>query len=356
MIKSFFEYLGLADVERVHSQFLAWVLSEDCNAIEASEKRSLCKNLFQIEGQIIQIQTERNNIDIFIQTVTDIVVIENKIKSSQHSNQLHNYKQYCENEFPTQNKHFIFLTLIGEKTSDEDWKRLSYSNIYEHLKNLNLKKNNTHSSIIKEYLIFLERLLSVLSDFKTNPKNYDIVFFDGHKKKQDKKRSDYKNENEWFVASNQLETILQKSFLSLLVEEIKPQIGTVNETRGAALVDFIIKNEIEFNERKYSTGIQLQLNTVKFFFVISDKYNESKKEWVNQVVSLMENISKDRRINFGYKKLNKPTKLTFISISKKLDINYWHMTNLKEFVLQEIENGEKITKLLTRQLRNDENY
>ncbi len=173
---------------------------------------------------------------------------------------------------------------------------------------------------------------------------------------QDKKRSDYKNENEWFVASNQLETILQKSFLSLLVEEIKPQIGTVNETRGAALVDFIIKNEIEFNERKYSTGIQLQLNTVKFFFVISDKYNESKKEWVNQVVSLMENISKDRRINFGYKKLNKPTKLTFISISKKLDINYWHMTNLKEFVLQEIENGKKITKLLTRQLRNDENY
>jgi hypothetical protein len=351
MRKSFFEYLGLADVERVHSQFLAWVLSEDCNAIEETEKQLLFKNLFQIEGQIFQIQTERNNIDIFIQTETEIVVIENKIKSSQHSNQLHNYKQYCDIEFPTHNKHFFFLTLIGEKTSYEDWKRLSYSNIYKHLDSLNLKKNNTHTSIIKEYLFFLKRLISVLSDFKTNPGNYDIVFFDGHKKKQDKKRIDYKNENEWFIASNQLETILQKSFLSLLVEEIKPQIGTVNETRGAALVDFIIKNDIEFNGRKYSTGIQLQGNTVKFFFVISDKYNESEKEWVNKVVSLMENISKDGTKNFGYKRLNKPRKLTFISISKRLGINYWHMQNLKEFVLREIENGKKITDHLTENLK-----
>jgi hypothetical protein len=351
MIKSFFEYLGLADVERVHSQFLAWVLSEDCNAIEATEKQSLFKNLFRIEGQIIQIHTERNNIDIFIQTATDIVVIENKIKSSQHSNQLHNYKQYCDKEFPIYNKHFFFLTLIGEKTSDEDWKRLSYSNIYEQLNSLNLKQNNTHSSIIKEYLIFLERLMSVLSDFNANVKKYDIVFFDGHKKKQDKKRSDYKNENEWFIASNQLETILQKSFLSLLIEEIKPQIGTINETRGTALLDFIIKNDIEFNGKKYSTGIQLQGNTVKLFFVISDKYNESQKEWVNKVVSIMENISKDGTNNFGYKKLNKPKKLTFISISKKLEINYWHMSNLKEFILREIENGKKITGLLTEHLK-----
>lgn len=350
MIKSFFEYLGLADVERVHSQFLAWVLSEDCSAIESTEKLSLCKNLFQIEGQKIQIHTERNNIDILIQTATDIVVIENKIKSSQHSNQLYNYKHYCDVEFPNHIKHFFFLTLIGEKTSDDDWKRLSYSNIYEELKSLNLKQNNTHSSIINEYLIFLERLNLVLSDFNANPKNYDIVFFDGHKKKQDKKHSDYKNENEWFIASNQLETILQKSFLSLLVDEIKPQTGTVNETRGAALVDFIIKNDIEFNGRKYSTGIQLQGNTVKFFFVISDKYNESKKEWVNEVVSLMGNISKDETNNFGYKKLNKPTKLTFISISKKLVNNYWHMSDLKKFVQLEIENGGKITELLTNHL------
>jgi hypothetical protein len=90
--------------------------------------------------------------------------------------------------------------------------------------------------------------------------------------------------------------------------------------------------------------------------VIGDKYQESKKEWVNKVVDLLGNISKDETINFGYKKLNKPTKLTFISISKKLDINYWHMTNLKEFVLQEIEHGKKITALLIKHLKNDENY
>jgi hypothetical protein len=351
MIKSFFEYLGIADVERVHSQFLAWILSEDCNAIDAIEKQALCKNLFQTEGQIIQIYTERNNIDILIQTQTDVVVIENKIKSSQHSNQLDKYKQYCEKQFRTFNKHYFFLTLIGEKTSHNDWKRISYTNIYEQLNNLNLKQNEIHSSIIKEYLILIERLIAVLSDFKANPINYDLVFFDGHKKKQDKKRSDYKNENEWFIASNQLETILQKSFLSLLVDELNPLIGSVNETRGSALVDFVIKNDIQFNQRKYSTGIQLQGNTVKFFFVISDKYHESQKGWVNEVVSIMENISKDKNNNFGYKKLNRPRRLSFISISKKLDSNYWHMSDLKEFVLREIENGKKITGMLIEHLK-----
>jgi hypothetical protein len=85
--------------------------------------------------------------------------------------------------------------------------------------------------------------------------------------------------------------------------------------------------------------------------VISDKYHESQKGWVNEVVSIMENISKDKNNNFGYKKLNRPRRLSFISISKKLDSNYWHMSDLKEFVLREIENGKKITGMLIEHLK-----
>ena len=85
--------------------------------------------------------------------------------------------------------------------------------------------------------------------------------------------------------------------------------------------------------------------------MISENYHESKKEWVNEVVSLMEIISKNQINNFGYKKLNKPKRLTFISISKKLEIKYWHMSNLKEFILQEIENGKNFTELLIKLLQ-----
>ncbi len=79
--KSFFEYLGLADVERIHSQFLAWVLSENCNALDQKERDLLLFNLFGVSGPVVSIQTERNRIDILLETATDVIVIENKIKS-----------------------------------------------------------------------------------------------------------------------------------------------------------------------------------------------------------------------------------------------------------------------------------
>ena len=350
MTQSFFEYLGLADMERIHSQFLAWVLSDDCDAIESNQKHLFFRNLFDIKSQVKKIQTERNNIDIFIQTDNDIVIIENKIKSSQHSNQLGNYKEYCNKEFPKYKKHFFFLTLIDEKTNDKDWKRISYSFIYKKLKELKLKENNSHSYIIKEYLIFLERLDSVLIDFKNNVNKYDIVFLDGHKKKQDKKRDDYKSDNEWFIALNQLETILQKSFLSSLVEDLMYQKGIISETRGSALVDFSIKNDIEISGRKYSTGIQLQGSIIKFFFVITENYKDSKKEWIEKVELSMSKMSKDQKNNFGYNQLNKAKKLTFVSISKKLDEPYWHKLKLKDFVEQEIKNGNELTISLIEHL------
>lgn len=351
MTKSFFEYIGLADVERIHSQFLAWVFSEDCNAIEATEKQNLLKTIFSAGGQIEQIQTERNRIDILIQTSTDIVVIENKIKSSQHSNQLSNYKQYCDKEFPSHRKHFFFLTLIDEKTSEKDWQRISYSIIYRHLTSLKLKENNTHSSIINEYLIFLKRLDEVVAHFAENVKQYDMVFLDGKKKKQDKKRTDYKTENEWFIASNQLETILQKSYLSLLVEQVKTPIGFITDTRGDALVDFPLQDNINYEGRNYSTILQLQEDTIKFAFAIyGNDYTKSKKEWVSKVIPLMKKMSEEN--TFGYRKLNPPKSKAYISISKKLKEHYWHLSldDLTKFVRDEIENGKELTKTLTKLL------
>ena len=115
MKKSFFEYLGLADVERIHSQFLAWVLSPDCNAVNQIERKNLFREIFNVNGTITDIQTERNRIDILISTAKDIIVIENKIKSSQHSNQLENYRKFCKKSFPFHKIHYFFLTLIKEK-------------------------------------------------------------------------------------------------------------------------------------------------------------------------------------------------------------------------------------------------
>lgn len=346
--KSFFEYLGIAHVERIHSQFLSWIFSFDCKAIDKNQKSSLLKTIFQLDNDsdIINTQTERDGIDILIQTDKEIIVIENKIKSSQHSNQLNRYKEYCDKEFPDSKKRFYFLTLIGEKSDDKNWERISYEKIYKHLNSLSLKTNDSHSVIIKEYLVFLERLASIVGDFTKNVKSYDMVFKDGKKKKKDKINFKYQNEKEKFIAENQLETILQKSFLASLAGKIETSKGIITDTRGDALVDFPIERNISYNNRNYTTIIQLQHDTIKFAFTISDNYINSEKKWIENVIPKMETLRSQNK--FGYKKLNLPKSKAYVSISKKLDSHYWHLDLdvLSKIINEEIKNCKSLTKEL----------
>lgn len=348
--KSFFEYLGIAHVERIHSQFFAWIFSVDCNAIDSKQKDQLLQNVFQLDtnSHICHTETEHNSIDILIQTDKEIVVVENKIKSSQHSNQLGRYKEFCDNKFPNKQKYYIFLTLIGEYTDDNNWKRISYSDIYEQLKSLKLKPNNNHSVIVNEYLIFLQQLVYVVDDFKKAPHNYDMVFLDGKRKKENKINDYYGgNANKKFIATNQLETILQKCFLGSLVDKLKSPEAVISDTRGDALVDFPIKRQIEFEGKNYTTIIQLQQDTIKFAFAIhGSDYNKSKKDWIDNVIDKMDKLRIEN--NCGYKKLNKPKSKAYVSLSKKISGHYWHknLNDLAIYVKIEIENG----KLLTEQL------
>jgi hypothetical protein len=359
MKKSFFEYLGLADMEKVHSQFLAWVLSDDCNAIKSEGRRCLFENLFGVGEQITQIQTERNNIDIFIQTENHIVVIENKIKSSQHSNQLEKYKEYCTKNFPESEHHFFFLTLIAEYAPDEDWHQLSYSTIYKELNSLELEKNDAHSSIVREYLIFLRRLDEVVNDFNKEAAKYEMVFLDGSKKKQDKKRDDYNgenNENKWFIATNQLETILQKSALICLNSKLELKGTTIGETHGTAILDNIyLQEKISYNKDSFLTKLQVQGSTIKFCFETEIKnHKESKITW--RIIDSMNALLLNNP-NFGYKRLNKPRKKSgiwdYISISKTMNPPYWNMEpeDFVCYIKKEIENGKELTKTLEAHLK-----
>jgi hypothetical protein len=347
--KSFFEYLGIADSERIHSQVLAWILSEDCKAIDSKERLSFLKRTFNVSEKIEEIQTEMNRIDVFIKTKTNIIVIENKLKTSQHSNQLETYKLFCKEAFPTFNPNYFFLTLIDEKPRDHDWQCITYLNYYTQLNRISLKKDHTHSSIIQEYKIFLKRLVDVFENFRNNVKDYEMVFRDGNKRKKDKKRTDYKTENEWFIASNQLETIFQKSFLNNIIQK-KHLSATVDETRGEALVDFPLQSDIDFDGRKYFTAIELQGKNTKFTFQIQkDEYLKSDKIWIERVISIMESLSKKN--HFNYNKLNKPKRLAYVSISKTMNDFYWQMSSdeLVAFIESEIKNGMELSKLLTNE-------
>jgi len=350
MNKTFFEYIGIADMERIHSQILAWIFSTDCNALDESQKRELLATIFKLDAvtEIKSILTESQRIDILIETDRDLIVIENKLKSSQHSNQLERYVELFKKTHKIRPK-FYFLSLIDETVKDPNWRRISYLKIYEALFELKLG-TTPHSVILTEYIIYLGKLAGLLRDFQSDSKKYDMVFLDGKKKKADKVTFLYKTDYEKFIAENQLETILQKSFLHSLSQRIGKVSTFVTDTRGDALIDFHLKHNILFGGKKYMTMIQLQNNVIKFAFVISVKYGASRKDWIKDVIPKMEQLGVENR--FGYVKCNRPKTKAYISISKKLTQNYWHMSmeELVAFIEGEIENGIELTELLEAKL------
>ncbi|UPT69944.1 MAG: PD-(D/E)XK nuclease family protein [Flavobacterium sp. JAD_PAG50586_2] len=351
--KSFFEYLNIAHIERIHSQLLSWIISKDCEAMNAVSKNNFINNLFSLVGerQILNVETEHNNIDILIETDCEIIIIENKIKSSQHSNQLERYQQYCDYKFKVVKPKFYYLTLIDENSNNDDWIRISYHKLFVALNQQTLIENS-HSVILKEYLNYLKKLTTVVEDFKSRTKDYDMVFLDGKKKKSDKINFNYNNDFEKFIADNQLETILQKSFLNRLKLQMSEVSSHITDTRGDALIDFHIKNDIWYENRNYATIIQLQGKTIKFAFSIyGDKYGLSNKTWIEKIIPKMEYIALNN--NLGYKKkCNKPTSKAYVSISKKMNINYWHMDleELSGFIREEISNGKMLTETLINHL------
>ena len=353
MNRTFFEYLGIADMERIHSQIIAWIFSSDFNALNEKQKIDLLEQVFGLQNvqKIKTILTEAYRIDIIIETDSELIVIENKLKSSQHSDQLTRYVDHFKKSHKIQPK-FYFLTLVEEKVKDNNWKRISYQHIYNCFSSLQLA-NNSHAVIFEEYRIYLGKLNSLLQEFSLNTSKFDMVFLDGKKRKEDKVDFKYQNDQERFIADNQLETILQKSFLNSLSQNITKVESHVMDTRGDALIDFNLEGQIYLNKKAYNTMIELQGNIIKFAFVISGfkEYNNSKKEWLKDIIPIMEDLAKSNP--FGYSKCNKPKSKAYISISKKLNQNYWHMKfeDLIMMVESEIENGHKLTESLKAKLK-----
>ena len=95
--KGFFEFIDAADAEKVHSQTIGWMFSENCKAFSYTNKYLILNELIGKNAEVqvtpeTKVYVEINDIDIMIEGEDWIIVIENKIKSSQHSNQLFKYE------------------------------------------------------------------------------------------------------------------------------------------------------------------------------------------------------------------------------------------------------------------------
>ena len=104
-----------------------------------------------IETEVLR---EWRNIDILIKDDDHklICVIENKIYSKEHSEQLRRYKEIVEQEYPNYQKMFVYLTIEGDEASEDEYLSINYDDIIKIISHI---VENKSTSIGEEILIFI---------------------------------------------------------------------------------------------------------------------------------------------------------------------------------------------------------
>jgi hypothetical protein len=203
-----FSSLGIISQEIRHSHFLAWLLnpSETHNladyflnmflktAIKNSQVDRLPLNIFDIDSFDLseaRVMREWESIDVLIvDDVNEFVcVIENKIDSQEHSNQLAKYKKRIEQQFSTYKKIYIYLTVHGSEAETEaDYIAISHREVALLIETLLERKesqlNDDVTLFIRHYLEMLKRYIMEESDvqqlcekiYKRHKKALDLIY------------------------------------------------------------------------------------------------------------------------------------------------------------------------------------
>lgn len=322
MRTNFFDAISVTSVEKVHSALIAWMLSDNCEGLTLASKSVIINNIFKLSVPNytnITAQTEYDGIDILITADDQHFIIENKLKSSQHSDQLARYQNIAKaNKW--NNLHCGYLTLIGESANSDGWEDITYKKLYDELKSITVEQN-TDGEIIGEYVNSLERLTGEVSAFLKDHVNYphrDVIFMNGTKRKSDKRMlTDY-------ISKNQLETPFQKLLFTEIVNRMKTKepelIAYIGETHGSVNLDIRL-GECDATKRKQIYfDLSLQNGTFKIACTRSDysktsKNDETIKPWIDKF--------KEGDFFGDYKRVNEPKSHARVSRTKPWDKKFY---------------------------------
>ena len=150
-----FEVLGAVRQEVRHSDFLAFLMDPQQHHGLGGDfvKRFLQKALTGVNQSSLpvtaidldiwslddlEVHREWHNIDILLVSESNqmAVVIENKVYSQEHSNQLQRYRKIAAQHYPNHRLLFLFLTPEGEEPSDDNYLSVSYDLVCSLVENL----------------------------------------------------------------------------------------------------------------------------------------------------------------------------------------------------------------------------
>ncbi len=173
-----FDAVKIARTEIRHSNFLAFLLDPAeshghgqlfLNALLMDLLKTAPPSLrplspIELDGtqlRGVEVRREWHHIDLLIACSQPplIVAIENKIGSSEHSNQLNRYEQTIIEHFPNTGSLFVYLTPTGEAPSPGAWVPYSYRELYRVLSRV---RETYKSSIGADVLVFLDHYLNLI--------------------------------------------------------------------------------------------------------------------------------------------------------------------------------------------------
>ena len=141
-----FEALGVTRREIHHSSFLAFLLTPQEShglhdlflrrflqdvARTASEPSVSVIELDDLDLNKTECRREYQNIDILLRDPVNqiVVVIENKVGSTQHDNQLARYRKIIASKYPAERFIGVYLTPTGEDSRNDDYVPYSYEKV-----------------------------------------------------------------------------------------------------------------------------------------------------------------------------------------------------------------------------------
>jgi hypothetical protein len=152
-----FEAVGMVRQEVRHSNFLAWLLNPAQNhglgdsflkaflTKTSVDARVSCiaKTISPVDVDVwdltgTEVRREWKNIDITLVDDSNkfVCVIENKVHSGEHDNQLERYWWEAETAFPDWRRHYVLLNVTGDEPSDPHYVGVTYDEVCQVIERL----------------------------------------------------------------------------------------------------------------------------------------------------------------------------------------------------------------------------
>ncbi len=166
-----FKILKLENYEIRHSNLIAWLLNpydtHDLGSTFLSKFLSVINDEIKYEKtDSIEIFREQENIDILVLNHTRkyLILIENKINSNQHDNQLERYQSISD-----YGKYFVYLKPENNEDIMSEYKYVSYKSVKNILENL------IQQNIKQETALILKNYVQILNERYLQSDNHDLM-------------------------------------------------------------------------------------------------------------------------------------------------------------------------------------